>query len=231
MPSFDAAGKNINTDGRAPAAPPAAAYLYPPVPYARFIRPAALAVSHFHSVLSRGAAWWGGGGGAGTKKFPASASSSRGHSLAGHSGGGDAPSAGGRGLMSMGERLGKASSSSWSSSRRIGVGGRGGGEEAAAQVIVGRKREQSRHNVFGGLSGGASGALGGGVSSLMISLDEFHANPRLRFQLLLREQGIVVQLFESMWTVRGCSLDFELIAVDATGGVRRGFAVALEASW
>lgn len=41
------------------------------------------------------------------------------------------------------------------------------------------------------------------MSSGLTSLDEFHANPRLRFQLLLREQGVVVTLFDAMETVRG----------------------------
>lgn len=37
---------------------------------------------------------------------------------------------------------------------------------------------------------------------MLNSLDEFHANPRLKFQLLLREQGVVVTVFDAMETVR-----------------------------
>ena len=208
--------KNHDSGEAAPL--PAAVSFAPPVPYARTVRPAALAVGHFHSVLARGAVWWDGGGGGGwagdarpssSRPYSLSARPSQGvsgsiHAVAASGAGGavDAPSAGGRGLLGLGERAGRGSSV-WALARRSGGGAAGGGQESGGSVAGGRKRERWWSNSVGGA--GASGSLwaaGGALTSAMNSLDEFHANPRLRFQLLLREQGVVVTLFDAMETVR-----------------------------
>ena len=204
----------------------------PPVPYARVVRPATLAVGHFHAVLARGAVWWrgGGGGGAGGDKRPTSLRSSWGsyrpsssgstgpiHVAAGAAGAaaaaatnvpaeGDALGGSSTGVMGLSERGGRGSSV-WTLARRSG-GGRG--LEGVGRGASARKRGRWRSNIGGGSVGGESGSFwaargeggAGAATSIMNSLDEFHANPRLRFQLLLREQGVVVTLFDAMKRVR-----------------------------
>lgn len=203
---------------------PEAASLAPPVPSARVVRPATLAVGHLHAVLSRGAVWWGGGGRGGglearLRSRPHSASDRRtpagvisslhAAAAAADAGGGDAPSAGGRGLFGLGERSGRGSSA-WAMAHRSGAGGGRSDADAGGGVDIGvsRKRVRSRRGGSGGGGGGSLWATGGtgSMASGMNSLDEFHANPRLRFQLLLREQGVVVTLFDAMEMVRGMIL-------------------------
>lgn len=91
----------------------------------------------------------------------------------------------------------------WALARRSGGGGGaavGWGQESAGGVaFAGRKSSRWRSNSVGGPGvGGSFYVVGGALTSVMNSLDEFHANPRLRFQLLLREQGVVVTLFDAM---------------------------------
>lgn len=177
----------------------------PPVPRAGALRPATLAVGHFHSVLSRGAGWW------------TSRKAKVADRAAATSSGSDSPSAAGRGLHGLGERAGPGSSV-WAVVRGGGGGGGGGTEE-----LGNRKKELGKSlSTSGKLGAGSSSSLGGsgagsgagagvGVAvavgaggAAMSSLDEFHASPRLRFQLLLREQGVIVTLFDAMETVRLC---------------------------
>lgn len=130
----------------------------------------------------------------------------------------DSPSAAGRGLHGLGERAGPGSSV-WALARGGGAGGAGGGAEEGGS----RKKELGKSlSTSGKPVGGSSSSLGGGGAgsgagagvgvavavgaggAAMSSLDEFHASPRLRFQLLLREQGVIVTLFDAMETVRLC---------------------------
>lgn len=188
----------------------------PPIPSASVLRPATLAVGHFHSVLARGAEWWGDKRPRAVERPAAAAGVSlellaaAAPEVAVDSGGGDAPSAGGTGLRGLGEHTGRGSSV-WPNVR-----GGGGGVNALEEGGGSRKRDRSGSFGIAGKSTGslssgiAEGAGAGGrlgtAASVVSSLDEFHASPRLKFQLLLREQGIIVTLFDAMETVRAREL-------------------------
>lgn len=192
--------------------PDVSAFL-PPTPPARTLRPATLAVGHFHSVLSRGAAWWG------EKRLRAVERATAATATATAAGGtGDSPSVGGKGLLGVGERAGRGSSV-WALARSTaGAGLEEGGtrkRDRGVGLSAGGKAGGSFSSVIGGGGPGAAGAAGaaGVSSSVLSSLDEFHASPRLRFQLLLREQGVIVTLFDAMETVRFLVLRNDCVCV------------------
>ena len=226
----------------------------PPIPSASVLRRATLAVGHFHSVLARGAEWWGDKRARAVER-PAAAAGASLELLAAapevpvDPGGGDAPSAGGTGLGGLGERTGRGSSV-WANARG-GGGGSGGGGGGIVNALEGEggSRKRDRSTSFG-IAGKSSGSLSSGIAegagagaggkvgvaaSVMSSLDEFHASPRLKFQLLLREQGIIVTLFDAMETVRprrklqGCGSSCKckrgiLQQIMCTAMVRSGFS-------
>lgn len=78
-----------------------------------------------------------------------------------------------------------------------GGGGGGGGGSGGSNT---RRRE--RGSAFWGSVATAGGSGNSGVTPAMLNApDEFQRSPRLRFQLLLREQGVIVTLFDAMETV------------------------------
>lgn len=195
----------------------------PPIPPARVLRPATLAVGHFHSVLARGAEWWGdkkpraverpaAAAGVPLALLPAAPEAAVDPGVSG-----EAPSAGGTGLGGLGERTGRGSSDWPNALSGGGGGGSSGGGNTLEEGGSGRKRDRSMSFGHAGKSAGSSssvvaGGAGAGAgagsrlgvtTSVISSLDEFHACPRLKFQLLLREQGIIVTLFDAMEKVRG----------------------------
>lgn len=101
----------------------------------------------------------------------------------------------GRGLKGVGERAGRGSSV-WALAR---------GTSKNTMEDTSRRKDKvgaSFSSKSGGVWSGPSAGTPGGPPLTTISLDEFHASPTLRFQLLLREQGVIVTLFDAMETVR-----------------------------
>lgn len=160
----------------------------PPLPPVSVLRPATLAVGHFHAVYSRLAVWWG------EKKSPRAndRAASTAHPSSAAVAGGE-PSAGGKGVRSIGESpftraMGQTDDAIGSSKKKERAGGSWG---------------SGKGGIFSG-AGGTGTAVGGnsaGPTWNSMSLDEFHVNPRLRFQLLLREQGVIVIVFDAMQKV------------------------------
>lgn len=179
----------------------------PPIPSARVLRPATLAVGHFHSVLARGAEWWG-------EKRIKAVERPAGVPLASLAAAdepdrGDVPSTGGRGLTGLGERAGRGSSV-WAVARGTGNSLGELGDRKRDRSMSSSGKGKSGSGSFSSAGAGAGGGVGAGggkgglAASVVTSLDEYHACPRLKFQLLLREQGIIVTLFDAMEKVNHC---------------------------
>lgn len=153
-----------------------------------------LAVGNFHSVLSRGATLHGG------KK-----SIVPDHRVAAGAGldTDDKPGSSGRGCERLGERAGRGSTV-WALARDVAESGVEKRNSKKRDKWFGLVPAAKSGGSFSSLTGAETGTAGrvGNFSPLTVHLDEFHANPRLRFQLLLREQGIIVTLFDAMESVR-----------------------------
>lgn len=164
---------------------------------------------HFHAVLSRGAQWW-----THEQKGRAPGAvvtmSNRMGAFAAAGGGisDNVASVAGRGLKGMGGGAGRGSSV-WALARSIAA------EDVASPAGFASSRKGERGGGAGGMPGGGGAGGGGGVAggagsaasaaqaAASGSLDEYHSSPKLKFQLLLREQGVVQALFSAMETVRG----------------------------
>lgn len=161
-----------------PLPPPAAANrLSPPFPSERVLRQATVAVGHFHAVLSYGARWWT------DKRQHKIGTSMRYRTGSGSGAGAGAVSGGicdigasaaGKVFKGSGGHAGRGSTV-WGTARSIG-GSTGRIEDVAAGTSI-------------AVTGAASAA------AALVNLDEYHSSPRLRFQLLLHEQGVMVTLF------------------------------------
>lgn len=133
-------------------------------------------------VLSKGTGWW---------------HVHRKRKTRGGVGSAEGPSAAGRGLKTLGRRAGRMSKvwlNARAASGAVDEGGGGGGGSS--------NKRRERGSAFWGSLATAGGLGNSGVTPAMLNApDEFQRNPRLRFQLLLREQGVIVTLFDAMETV------------------------------
>lgn len=147
----------------------------PPSLSERSLRATTSAVGHFHAVISKGTSWW------------------RKHRKVKRgigAGSAEDASGGGWGFRGVGERAGRGSTV-WSTARLSE-----GGDDGIGSF---RRRERGGGWVAG--AGPGAAATSGMAQAMLNAPDEFQTSPRLRFQLLLREQGVVVTLFEAMETV------------------------------